>query len=252
VFVIPAGALVVMALVDFFLVKDRPSDAGHPDFPTGDEETGERDDEVLPFFATMKRVLSHKVIRVLAVAELCTGLVRQGLMLYWPEFLEEVHLLKKDSFSYQAASIGITAGGVAGALLCGYLSDYYFQSRRAPVAFIFYVGQAVSLLLLGLVGSPYVAAFLVPFSCMWIFGVHGMLSGTASMDFGGKKAAATAAGFLDGVQYVGGGFAGFGLGWLLVHYHWAIWPYAVIPFSLVGAILMLTLWNARPGRASAH
>jgi MFS transporter, OPA family, glycerol-3-phosphate transporter len=87
---------------------------------------------------------------------------------------------------------------------------------------------------------------------MWIFGVHGMLSGTASMDFGGRKAAATAAGLLDGVQYLGSGLVGFGLGWLLDVCGWKIWPYALIPFSVVGAALMLLLWNARPARAAAH
>ena len=44
--------------------------------------------------------------------------------------------------------------------------------------------------------SPVLAALLIPFTCMWIFGVHGMLSATSAMDFGGTKAAATVAGHL--------------------------------------------------------
>jgi OPA family glycerol-3-phosphate transporter-like MFS transporter len=130
------------------------------------------------------------------------------------------------------------------------MSDYFFQSRRAPVAFIFYIGQIVSILLLGWAPTPFLACFMVGFSCMWIFGVHGMLSGTASMDFGGKKAAATAAGLLDGVQYIGAGLTGFGLGWLLDRYHWKIWTYSIVPFAAVGACLMLVLWNAKPGKAA--
>jgi OPA family glycerol-3-phosphate transporter-like MFS transporter len=69
------------------------------------------------------------------------------------------------------------------------------------------------------------------------------------MDFGGKRAAATAAGLLDGVQYLGSGLVGVGLGALLDRYHWSIWPYALVPFSIAGGALMLKLWNARPARA---
>ena len=139
-----------------------------------------------------------------------------------------------------------------GAFACGYLSDYFFQSRRTPVAFIFYIGQAIALAVLGMAHGALFAAFMIGFSAMWIFGVHGMLSGTASMDFGGKKAAATAAGLLDGVQYIGSGVVAYTVGWLLDKYHWVIWPYAVIPFSIIGALLMLTIWNARPSARTAH
>jgi OPA family glycerol-3-phosphate transporter-like MFS transporter len=131
------------------------------------------------------------------------------------------------------------------------VSDYLFQSRRAPVAFIFYVGQVISLLMLHEVGTPLGAALLIGFTSMWIFGVHGMLSGTASMDFGGRRAAATAAGLLDGIQYVGAGLTGLPLGWVLKRWSWGVWTPTLIPFSIVGGLLMLTLWNAKPKRAAA-
>ncbi|GAC1521872.1 MAG: hypothetical protein NVS3B10_22460 [Polyangiales bacterium] len=82
--------------------------------------------------------------------------------------------------------------------------------------------------------------------------MHGMLSGTASADFGGKKAAATATGILDGVQYIASGLTGFGLGYVLKRWHWGVWTYSLMPFSLIGALLMLLIWNARPSRSAAH
>lgn len=255
VYVAPSAAIAVMLVVDYFLVRDRPSAAGHDDFDTGDDRI-EGDDGAetsAGFFQVTKHVLKHPVIRRLILAEFCTGIVRQGLLLYYTEFLDEVHAIKKGTALFQLASTGITVGGIAGALVCGVVSDYVFQSRRPPVAFIFYCGQVVSLLVLGITGAPGVAAFMIGFSCMWIFGVHGMLSGTASMDFGGKKAAATAAGLLDGVQYLGAGLTGFGLGKILDTYHWKVWTYSLVPFSVVGALIMLTLWNAKPkGGAALH
>lgn len=271
-FAVPSVVLLVMFGVDWFLVRDQPSDAGLEDFDTGDEpprakpegdppfrrpgaaEAPPADDD-LSFREVVARVLGNPVLRVLACAEFCTGIVRQGLLLHYGRFLADVHGVteKGTPGRYQIASLGITVGGICGALLCGVLSDRVFGSRRAPVAFIFYLAQIVALTALGLAGSSYSAALLVGFSCMWIFGVHGMLSGTASMDFGGRRAAATAAGLLDGVQYLGSGFVGFGLGALIDAYHWSIWPYALLPFSIGGALLMLPLWNARPKTQSpAH
>jgi OPA family glycerol-3-phosphate transporter-like MFS transporter len=129
------------------------------------------------------------------------------------------------------------------------------------VAFIFYCAQVFSLLALGYTANHVLATALVGFSCIWIFGVHGMLSGTASMDFGGRKAAASATGLLDGIQYVASGLTGFGLGWILKTYGWDgvatpghepvdahIWVLSIIPFSVIGALIISRLWNAKPGK----
>jgi len=258
IFAIPSGVIFLMFLIDLFIVRDRPSQAGHPDFDTGDASSGDETPVNLGYIARM--VFGNPILLTLAAAEFCTGFVRQGLLLYFTEFLQEVHHVTPGSTLFWWAGTGTTIGGIAGGLICGWMSDKLFQSRRPPVAFIFYIGQAVSLLALGYSHSPVLAAFLVGFSCMWIFGVHGMLSGTASMDFGGRKAAATAAGMLDGVQYVAAGFTGFGLGALLQRFGWDglgsasghapvdahVWVLSIIPFSLIGALIMTRVWNAKP------
>ncbi len=251
VFLAPAGALLVMAVIDFFVVRDTPGQAGYSDFDTGDASSGDETPVDLKYI--FSKVFTNPVMLTLAAAEFCTGFVRQGLLLYFAEFLGEVHGIKVGSWLFSLASTGITVGGIIGGILCGWMSDRLFQSRRAPVAFIFYFGQALSVLLLGLTRSPQLAAALVGFSCIWIFGVHGMLSGTASADFGGKKAAATATGMLDGVQYVASGFTGFGLGWIIKTYGWGVWTFCIIPFSILGALVISRLWNTKPGRTtSAH
>jgi OPA family glycerol-3-phosphate transporter-like MFS transporter len=249
IFLVPAGALLAMAAVDFFVVRDTPGQAGHPDFDTGDASSG--DETPVDLAYVFGKVFSNPVMLTMAAAEFCTGFVRQGLLLYYTEFLGEVHGVKLGSTLFSLASTGITVGGIVGGLLCGWMSDRLFQSRRAPVAFLFYLGQALSLLLLGLTKNPFLASGLVGFSCIWIFGVHGMLSGTASADFGGKKAAATATGMLDGVQYLASGFTGFGLGWILKTWGWGAWTASIIPFSLVGAAVISRLWNTRP-KGDAH
>jgi OPA family glycerol-3-phosphate transporter-like MFS transporter len=233
----------------YWRVRDKPSHAGHEDLHTGDASSGDEAPPTLSY--VFRKVVMHPVLRVIMGAEFCTGFVRQGLLLYITEFLVERHNQPIGNGIHAWTGTGITIGGIVGGIGCGLLSDKVFQSRRAPVAFIFYLGQIVSLILLGQVGSPGLASFMIGFSCMWIFGVHGMLSGTASADFGGKKAAASAAGLLDGVQYIASGFTGFGLG-MIVNHHWERWTWALVPFSAIGALLMLKVWNARPTKNAAH
>ena len=246
VFLIPAVAIGVMAVIDVFLVKNSPAEAGFADFNTADATADDPNRGRPVDWKHLKVVFTNPVILTLAAAEFCTGFVRQGVMLWFVPFLKEVHGIKPGSFLFSVASIGVTVGGILGALLCGYLSDRWFQSRRPPVAFIFYLAQIGSLIVLGRAASPYLAACMIGFTCMWIFGVHGMLSATASMDFGGTRAAGTVAGTLDGVQYVASGLTGFLLGHFLDKLGWDVWTLMIVPFSLIGAILMIRLWNETP------
>lgn len=76
------------------------------------------------------------------------------------------------------------------------------------------------------------------------------------MDFGGRKAAATAAGLFDGAQYLGGSLAGVVLGRLLERYRvpgasgveFEVWPFLPLGFAVLGAFIISRLWNALPGR----
>ena len=247
VFLIPSILLAIMFVVDCMLVKDRPSEAGFADLDTGDATSKDADrDKPIDFAYLVRRVFSNRVILTIIVAEFCTGFVRQGVLLWFVPYLKEVHKVEHGTALFSVASTGVTVGGILGGLLCGYLSDRVFGSRRPPVAFLFYLGQIAALLMLGQCTSPVFAALLIPFTCMWIFGVHGMLSATSAMDFGGTKAAATVTGICDGVQYLASGLTGFLLGGALDMYGWGLWTWMIMPFSVFGALLMIRLWNETP------
>jgi sugar phosphate permease len=59
------------------------------------------------------------------------------------------------------------------------------------------------------------AAALVAVIGLLVYGPYSLLAGVLAIESGGKEAAATAAGIIDGVGYVGGALAGAGLGKLL-------------------------------------
>ena len=75
--------------------------------------------------------------------------------------------------------------------------------------------------------------------------------GTATMDFGGRKGAATAVGVIDGFVYLGTALQSVCLGYLTSN-SWTYWPWFLLPFALIGFGLCLRIWHAKPGRAAAH
>jgi OPA family glycerol-3-phosphate transporter-like MFS transporter len=250
VFFIPAGIVALMSVLTFLFVRDKPEDAGLPTLDTADATSGYSGAVNLRF--VMKRVFTNPVMITIAAAEFCTGFVRHGFEQWFPRFMQEAQGLALDSPIFQKGAFAIVVAGIAGAFLAGTLSDWLFSSRRTPVAFIGYALQVVALGVVWLTRDLtfVVAAFIL--NSLAISMVHSMLSGTASMDFGGQKAAATAAGFFDGMQYIGGSAVGIGMGYMLDHLGWGAWGPSMIGFSLTGAILMLFLWNAAPRAAGGH
>ncbi len=105
--------------------------------------------------------------------------------------------------------------------------------------------------------SPMVMWLLI-FMSLAVIGVHGMLSGTASMDFGGAKNAGIAVGIIDGFVYLGTAVMSFWYGWRLpkgddakIVENWVEWPLWMIPIAVIGFALATRVWNAKPKSASS-
>lgn len=244
VFFIPAGIVAVMSFLTFLFVRNIPPDAGLPPLDTEDATSG--DTEKIDFKYVFKKVISNPIAITIAIAEFCTGFVRHGFEQWFPRYMQEYQQLALDSPIFQKGALGVVLAGIAGAFIAGYTSDWIFQSRRTPVAFIGYILIIFSLSIIWM--APSVNLVIVAFisNSLGISMVHSMLSGTASMDFGGQRAAATATGMFDGMQYIGGAFVGIGVGWLLDNFGWGAWSPSMIGFAMIGALLMIKLWNAKP------
>jgi OPA family glycerol-3-phosphate transporter-like MFS transporter len=249
-FFLPAIAVTLMTVLTFLVVRNSPKDAGLGDFDPRDATSG--DTEAITFRYVARKVFTNPIAITIAAAEFCTGLVRRGFEEWFPRYMEEAQRLATDNPVFQKNALAIVIAGILGAFAAGTVSDWVFGHRRPPVAFIGYVIQAVSL---GVVWwAPSLEGIVIAFVCnsFGISMVHSMLSGTASMDFGGKRAAATAAGMFDGMQYVGGAFTGWGVGALVDSYGWGTWAPSLIGFSVAGGVLMLFIWNVRPRSSAAH
>jgi MFS transporter, OPA family, glycerol-3-phosphate transporter len=249
-FFLPAAIVFVFFILTLLFVQNSPTEAGLGDFDPEDATSGDTEAITLGYVA--RKIFSNPVAITIACAEFCTGLVRKGFEEWFPRYMSEVQHLAMDSPVFQKNAMVIVLAGISGAFAAGYLSDLVFGHRRPPVAFLGYVLQIFSLAVVWY--APGVGSVIVAFTVnsFAISMVHSMLSGTASMDFGGKRAAATAAGMFDGMQYLGGSLMGVGGGWLIDTFGWGSWAPSMIGFSLIGAALMLPLWNARPRRSGGH
>ncbi len=250
VFFIPSMIVAVMSFLTYLNVKNTPESAGLGYLDTMDATSG--DTEKIDFKYVFKKVISNPVAITIAIAEFCTGFVRHGFEQWFPRYMQEYQKLALDSPVFQKGALGVVLAGIAGAFIAGYMSDWVFQSRRTPVAFIGYMLIISSLLVVWFAKDItfVIVAFIT--NSLAISMVHSMLSGTASMDFGGQRAAATATGMFDGMQYLGGAAVGIGVGWILDNFGWGYWSPSMIGFAGIGAILMLVLWNAKPKGNSSH
>lgn len=262
-FFIPALTLAIMWLVCLRGIENSPAQAGFPELHTGDD-TGE-DAAAKPTLSyVLRRVFARPEPWVIAFTSMCIGFVRHSIDHYFPQYIGTMfHISSKHLMSfgpYAFVSFAAPAFAVIGGLLAGNASDRLFGSRRAPVICLSFIGMAFCLLFLrASIHTAWLAAIGLVLISMFIQGAHSLVGGAASMDFGGRKAVATAAGLFDGAQYLAGAVIGRVMGSLLDSYkvasipgeEFVIWPLAPLPFAILGAILIARLWNVLPGRRKA-
>ncbi len=259
-FWIPGAFVVVLFLINYFFMFNSPKDAGLGEFETGDEiEDDESKPATLGF--VLRKVFASRVTWMIALGSMMIGFVRRSVVdAWWPKYFVDFYGADKSGFAtylpYLIATWGIALAGIAGGFVFGIASDRTFGGRRAPVITFGFIGMAVILALFGLSDllglGPVMAACCLVLLSFCVNGAHGMIGGAASMDFGGKRAAATAAGMFDGMQYLAGAFVGMGVGYITTNWGWGAWHWAPIPFALFGAWVMSRLWNVMPRGRSAH
>lgn len=256
VFFIPPVMLLILFAVVVALVRDTPGEAGLTDFDTGDAGSGDTGPRLSPFVVA-KRMLTNPVILTLTAVEFCSGFLRNAIMKWYPVFAKLTGVSK----DFVASNWGmlLCCAGILGGVFAGFLSDRFFHSRRGPMSAILYLG------LLGGSGAVAVSlgnvmlGWVVIFMSLCVIGVHGMLSGTASMDFGGQRNVGVAVGIIDGFVYLGTAAQAYVLKSVLPDgdaakdpASWWTWPAAMAPVALLGLLLSARLWNARAQPKGAH
>ena len=179
----PAVVLAICVVMSAVFVRDTPAQAGFEDFDTGDATAGQVG--TVPVRDVVRRMFSQRVIWIIVAIEFCSGFLRQAVMKQYRLYAKAIG--DDGSFVYQNWGMLLCVAGILGGVFAGFISDSVFGSRRGPVSSVLYGGLLVGgIVATFTVGSP-VLGWAVIFMSLCVIGVHGMLSGTASMDFGGRK-----------------------------------------------------------------
>lgn len=252
VFFVPSAILAVCFVVGLIMIRDMPSDAGFKNFDTADKTSGQKGppDPPLKAFAMLVR---NPIVMSVAAIEFCTGFIRQGIMQWGPSFGKATDI---GEFVNAHWGMLLCAAGILGGMFAGVISDRVFQSRRGPVAAILYGGMILCATLMCFTLGNSIVMWLCLLGSLCVIGVHGMLSGTATQDFGGTRNAGIAVGIVDGFVYLGSSLMGFWYGWRLPDdaasaqwENWHEWPLWMIPPAIVGCIICYAIRKAIPDKA---
>ncbi len=302
VFLIPTILLALFWLINVGVVRNSPKEAGLANFDTADASSGSKaeasDAEIWDQIQTtvqslslkplepglgvksaiimMTRVfwvfvsmLTNPVVLSIALIEFCTGFLRQAIMQWYRTFAKQTDVILglKGDFVYENWGLLLCCAGILGGVFAGVLSDHVFKSRRGPVAAVLYGLMLLGAVVLCFTYDTGMVGWLVIGMSACVIGVHGMLSGTASQDFGGTKNVGIAVGIIDGFVYLGTGVMSLTYGIILPEEqfdasggltgpvtdpnNWIGWPVAMVPFALVGLLFAYKIRNAVASKKAA-
>ncbi len=262
-FVIAPIIFAIIGFIPLFLARNRPEDVNLPPIEVY-EQYGEfaemtieqikakikpkkEKEEHAGFGFTLKQTVGNPRVWAISWSFFCVDIIRYGFVLWAPTYLFEIQKAGIAKAAYTA--IAVPAFGIAGGIFSGWASDRFFQSRRPPIAAIlmgvlgflaifFYYGISpgawiLSFIILGLIG-------------FCILGAQVILIGAVPMDFGTRKAAGSAAGFIDFFGYIGAGMSGVVSGLLTdrIGWHAAFWFWILAAF--VSSAICAALWKYKP------
>ncbi len=255
-FFVPAAALSGIWLLFLFLQRNRPEDVGLPSIEAyhGEEEAVLVTDAEASgegSWSTVLDVLKNRmVIRLCAVYFLLKP-ARYAILFWGPLYIHE----KLGTAAGESAfiSIAFEIAGPVSVFSAGYVSDKLFQSRRMPVSITCLFGLSLVLFALNPLanlGSTWILTATLFAVGMLLYAPDSLISSTTVMDFGTKKGASTAAGFVNGFGSAGAILGGALPGYISVRWGWGPLFTAFAIAVAIAALLLLPRWNALP--ATAH
>jgi MFS transporter, OPA family, glycerol-3-phosphate transporter len=248
----PAAVLAVVLALSWMFLRNRPEDVQLPPVeqyhhePTSLISEGEAAAPAkFGSWEVIAEVLASPRIWLLAFAYFSVKLTRYVFYFWGPKYVAESIGSGSSASAMTAAAMPI--GGLVGVILTGYLSDKLFGSRRAPVAILSLLATA-GILFLGMnpIHNVWVMGLMFFAIGAFLFGPDSLISSTASIDFGTKRGAGTATGFVNGIGSIGQILGGWLPSRITTSDNWT--PIFVVMLSglIISAMILMPLWRAKP------
>jgi OPA family sugar phosphate sensor protein UhpC-like MFS transporter len=248
----PAIVLFVVMLLAWWLLVNQPEDVGLPPIEEyhGEPDSLIRADDATHPAATgswelIREVLTTPSVWLLAIAYFPVKLSRYSLYLWGPMFVKES--LGTDVLTSTITSAWMPVGGMVGIIASGYISDKLLQARRAPVIITSLLATA-GVMLVGLwhIDNMWIMRGYFFLIGVFLYGPDSMISSTAAIDFGTKRGAGSATGFVNGVGSIGAILGGYLPGIMTDAKSWT--PFLAISMAgiMLSAIILVPLWRVKP------
>jgi sugar phosphate permease len=224
IFIVAAGTLFSLFLVNLVLLKETPLEIGESEPPANPLAVVVAQGEpnsCHDLWSTLKPLFLDTAFWLVCVLSFTFTLVRETFNLWTPTYLIQVVGLSQADAARDSALFPLFGG--LSVLLSGFMSDQLKQAGRATIIACALVLAGVVLFLLGHIsfGESQVAPIaLVTLVGFLIVGPYSYFAGAIALDLGGKQGSATTSGIIDGVGYLGGILAGDSIARLSIAYGW--------------------------------
>jgi OPA family glycerol-3-phosphate transporter-like MFS transporter len=257
VFLVPSVLFAATGVFFFCSLRNRPEDVGLPpvDEPASQITTagGPTGTQPRTIRENIAATLSNPYLWIVAAAFFMLDVNRYGFVNWLPAYVMEAQgAVGADvsvGFLKNAMKLGIhPVAGSVGVIVCGWATDRFFQGRRAPVIAVALLGLGVFSILFPLVDANNTVLLVAVVAVIGFFtyGAHILMVGHAAQDFGRKEGASGAAGFIDGMGYIGASLSGWGAGRLIdIKGYGSTFVIAGI-CALIGAVLISVIWKIKP------
>ncbi|MCC6750192.1 MAG: MFS transporter [Deltaproteobacteria bacterium] len=201
-----AAALLLITALFGLLQRNRPEDVGLAPLepPVGERAgPGPHDAEATEAASRGWPRSVWFTLGLMSAAYFAIKYVRYALQSWAAYFLQLNFRLSSAHAGYLADLF--EAGGTAGVIVAGRLSDRRFGGRRTPVILLLLVGLALACLFLWLVGVRSVPLFALSLGLVGflLYGPDSLLSAAGAIDVGSQAGALRASGLINGIGAVG-------------------------------------------------
>jgi len=223
VFLFAASVAALMLLASFLWLRESRVEAGHPEAtPNPLNLFAATESAPASVGALLLPLLRSRAFLLVCLLSFTCTIIRETFNTWTPVYLRD-HL--GYSTSHAATLSALFPGvGVISVLLAGWLSDRHGLNGRSLLLFLGLTATAGALLLLMSLRPGATPAILplagIGLVAFCLLGPYSYLGGAFALDFGGKQASAASSGIIDGIGYLGGVLAGYGIAKIDVAFGW--------------------------------